>query len=91
MSVAARLPLAVLALSMLVACGSSAPDPQDDVAAEAKARELGRDTDETVLDDMSQTQDRARAVEDVTMDAKRNLDEAIDAQSDGASDESGGD
>ena len=91
MSVAARLALAVLALSMLVACGSSAPDPQDDVAAEAKARELGRDTDETVLDDMIQTEDRARAVEDVTMDAKRNLDEAIDAQSDGASDESGGD
>ena len=90
MSVAARLPLAAFALSMLVACGSSAPDPQDDVAAEAKARELGRDTDVTVLDDMIQTQDRARAVEDVTMDAKRNLDAEIDAQTDGASDEPGG-
>jgi hypothetical protein len=90
MSVAARLPLAVFVLSVLVACGSSAPDPQDDVAAEAKARELGRDTDETVLDDMIQTQDRARAVEDVTMDAKRNLDEAIDAQTGDAGDESGG-
>ena len=90
MSVAARLPLAAFALSMLVACGSSAPDPQDDAAGEAEARELGRDTDETVLDDMIQTEDRARAVEDVTMDAKRSLDEAIDAQTDGASDESGG-
>jgi hypothetical protein len=90
MFVAARLPLAVFVLSMLVACGSSAPDPQEDVAAEAKARELGRDTDETVLDDMIQTQDRARAVEDVTMDAKRNLDEAIDAQTGDADDESGG-
>ena len=90
MSVAARLPLAAFALSMLVACGSSTPDPQDDAASQAKARELGRDTDETVLDDMIQTQDRARAVEDVTMDAKRSLDEAIDAQTDGASDESGG-
>ena len=90
MSVVARLPLAVFALSMLVACGGSAPDPQDDAAVEAEARELGRDTDETVLDDMIQTQDRARAVEDVTMDAKRNLDEAIDAQTGDASDESGG-
>ena len=90
MSVVARLPLAVFALSMLVACGASAPDPQDDAAVAAEARELGRDTDETVLDDMIQTQDRARAVEDVTMDAKRNLDEAIDAQTGDASDESGG-
>jgi len=89
MSVAARLLIAAFALSMLVACGSSTPDPQDDAAAEAEARELGRDTDETVLDDMIQTEDRARAVEDVTMDAKRNLDQAIDAQTDGASDESG--
>jgi hypothetical protein len=38
---------------------------------------------------MIQTQDRARAVEDVTMDAKRNLDETIDAQTGDASDESG--
>ena len=90
MSVAARLPLAAFALSMLVACGSSAPDPQDEATGEAEARELGRDTDETVLDDMIQTQDRARAVEGVTMDAKRNLDEAIDAQTGDASDESGG-
>ena len=86
MSVAARLPLAAFALWMLVACGSPAPEPKDDVADEAKARELGRDTDKTVLDDMIQTQDRARAVEGVTMDAKRNLDEAIDAQTGGASD-----
>ena len=43
-----------------------------------------------MLDDMIQTQDRARAVEGVTMDAKRNLDEEIEAQTDGASDEPGG-
>ena len=90
MSVAARLPVAAIALSMLVACGSSAPDPRDEATSEAEARELGRDTDKTVLDDMIQTEDRARAVEDVTMDAKRNLDEAIDAQTGDASDESGG-
>ena len=78
---AARLPFAALALLTLVACGSSAPEPADNAADDAAARELGRDTDKTVLDDMIQTQDRARAVEDVTMDAKRNLDAAIDAQS----------
>ena len=82
---AARLALSGLVLATLVACGAPAPAPQD--KEEAKA--LGRDTDETVFDDMIQTQDRARAVEDVTMDAKRNLDETIDAQTGDASDESG--
>jgi hypothetical protein len=90
MSVAVRLPLVALALLTLVACGSPAPESQDDEADEASAQELGRDTDETVLDDMIQTEDRARAVEDVTMDAKRDLDEAIDSQTGGQSDESGG-
>jgi PBP1b-binding outer membrane lipoprotein LpoB len=85
-----RLSLAAIAALMLVACGSPAPEPKDAVADDAKARELGRDTDKTVLDDMIQTQDRARAVEGVTMDAKRNLDEAIEAQAGGASDESDG-
>ncbi len=87
MPVAARMPFAALALVTLVACGSPAPEPKDEAAEEAEARELGRDTDETVLDDMIQTQDRARAVEDVTMDAKRNLDDAIDAQTGAGSDE----
>ncbi len=91
MFVAARLPLAAFALSLLVACGSSTPEPRDDAAEEAEASELGRDADETVLDDMIQTQDKARAVEDVTMDANRNLDEAIDAQTGDAGDESGHD
>lgn len=90
MFVAARLLFATFALSTLVACGSSTPEPGDDAADEVEAREMGRDTDETVLDDMIQTQDRARAVEGVTMDAKRDLDEAIDAQTGGANDESGG-
>jgi hypothetical protein len=90
MSVVARLPLVALALSTLVACWSPAPEPKDDAADEQEAQALGRDTDATVLDDMIQTEDKARAVEGVTMDAKRNLDEAIDAQTGGASDESGG-
>ena len=89
MIAATRVSFAAIASLLLVACGSPAPDPQDAAADEAEARELGRDTDKTVLDDMIQTQDRARAVEGVTMDAKRNLDEAIDAQTGGTSDESG--
>lgn len=69
---AARLTLSALLLAMLAACG--VPGPQDD---KEEAREKGRDTDETVFDDMIQTQDRARAVEDVTLGHKQALDEAI--------------
>jgi hypothetical protein len=90
MTVIARLILTGLALSTLVACGSPAPEPGADADDKARAEALGRDTDETVLDDMIQTQDRARAVEGVTMDAKRNLDAAIDAQTGAASEESSG-
>ena len=48
------------------------------------AEALGRDTDETVLDDMIQTQDRARAVEDLTLGRKGEMDAAIE-QSEGGS------
>jgi hypothetical protein len=82
----AKVSFTACVLLTLVACGSPAPAPKDVAAEDAKARELGRDTDKTVLDDMIQTQDRARAVEGVTMDAKRNLDEAIDTQTGGAGD-----
>jgi hypothetical protein len=71
MRIAARLTLSALLLAMLAACG--VPAPQDKEEARAK----GRDTDETVFDDMIQTQDRARAVEDVTRGHKEALDEAI--------------
>ena len=70
---AARLTLSALLLAMLVACG--APAPQDKEEARAK----GRDTDETVFDDMIQTQDKARAVDDLSMQHKADLDAAIDA------------
>lgn len=72
----ARLTLSALLLAMLAACGAPAPQPQD----EAAAREKGRDTDETVFDDMVQTQDRARAVEGVTLGHKADMDAAIDQQ-----------
>ena len=75
---AARLTLSTLLLAMLAACGAPAPEPQD----KAEARELGRDTDETVFDDMIQTQDRARGVEDLTLGRKADMDAAIE-QSEG--------
>ncbi len=47
-----------------------------------------RDTDETVFDDMIQTQDRARAVEDVTLGRKAEMDAAIEqSEGDAAPDE----
>ena len=72
---AARLTLSALLLAMIAACGAPAPAPQDKEEARAK----GRDTDETVFDDLIQTQDKARAVEDVSMQHKPDLDAAIDA------------
>ena len=47
-----------LVLAVLAACGGPQA-PQDEAEAEAK----GRDTDETVFDDMIQTEDKARGVE----------------------------
>lgn len=66
------LSLAALALAgcVLAACGSSqAPEPPP--------------VKDTVFGDMEATKDRARAVEDITMQQKKSLDEAIDAQSNG--------
>jgi hypothetical protein len=62
-----------LLFAILAACGEPAP-PQD----KEEARERGRDTDETVFDDMLQTQDKARAVEDVTLGRKDDLDAALE-------------
>ena len=73
----ARLTLSSLMLTCLVACGNG--EPQDKEEARAK----GRDTDETVFDDMIQTQDKARAVEDLTPGRKGDMDAAIE-QSEGA-------
>ncbi|MEQ1580392.1 MAG: hypothetical protein ABL964_07365 [Steroidobacteraceae bacterium] len=66
----------LLALAMagclgLSACGSSDPPAPPPVK-------------DTVFGDMEATKDRARAVEDVTMQQKKSLDEAIDSQSNGA-------
>jgi predicted small lipoprotein YifL len=71
---AARLACVALSLLALTACGSNAPEPPKD---KAKEQALGRDTDATVLDDMIQTQDRARAVENLTLGRKDDLDQAM--------------
>jgi hypothetical protein len=75
----ARLLLAGLVLLTIAGCGG-APEPE----GQPDAKKHGRETDETVFDDMIKTQDRARAVEDVTMKAKAATDAAI-AQSEGES------
>jgi hypothetical protein len=88
MNAAIRSSLAALALCMLAACGGGSSTADEDSAQaaedEAAAEDLGRDTDKTVVDDMIQTQDRARAVEGVTLGQKQHLDEAIEASSDDA-------
>mgnify|MGYP006379861519 FL=1 len=82
---AARLTLTALALATLAACGSPTPhESKDKAQAREEARAKGRDTDETVFDDMIQTQDRARAVEDLTLGRKGEMDAAIE-QSEGES------
>jgi len=73
----ARLTLSSLMLTCLVACGNGEPQNKEE------ARAKGRDTDETVFDDMIQTQDKARAVEDLTLGRKGDMDAAIE-QSEGA-------
>jgi hypothetical protein len=79
MRLSARLTLTGFVLASLVACSAPAPEPQD----EEEARELGRDTDETVFDDMIDTQDRARAVEDLSYQYKSDLDATIERQESG--------
>jgi hypothetical protein len=81
MPAVARLPLALLASLLLAACGSPPPETATDPApAEAGQRVLDSGQDATVFDDMLQTQDKARAVEGLTLGRKDELDQALDAQ-----------
>jgi hypothetical protein len=75
----ARPAISGLVLLCLAACGG-APDPQDGPAAGERAP----DAEETVFDDMIQTQDKARAVEGVTLGHKSDLDAAIEESSGGS-------
>ncbi len=81
MTAVVRSSLAAFALLLLAACGGpSAREPASANEADEKAaaKALGRDTDATVLDDMIQTQDRARAVEGVVLGHKDDLDKALE-------------
>ena len=69
--------LSLLAVCFVALSGCSPPPPQD----KEEAKELGRDTDDTVFDDMIQTEDRARGVEDTVMQQKQDADQAIDQMS----------
>mgnify|MGYP003553596744 FL=1 len=71
--------IAGLALSGLVLLGLAACGGKREPQGEEAARELGRDTDKTVFDDMIQTQDKARAVEGVTLGHKADLVAAIES------------
>jgi len=81
MPAVARLTIVLFASLTLAACGSPPPEPAvDKAAADAEKRSLGRDTDATVFDDMIQTQDKARAVEGLTLGRKGDLDQALEDQ-----------
>ena len=82
----ARVAAAGLALTWLVACGSSIPDQAADQqdaapAPDAKARQGTKD--ETVFDDLIRTEDKARSVEGTVMKSKANTDAAIEAAAGG--------
>ena len=64
---------------MVALAGCGAP-PADEQEAEVAPDPDSQRAEKTVFDDMIQTEDRARAVEGVTMGAKANLDKAIDAE-----------
>jgi hypothetical protein len=70
-----------MSLLALAACGGAAPEPHQD---KQQAEALGRDTDATVLDDMIQTQDRARAVEDLSLGRDDAIDQALEQAVDDA-------
>lgn len=80
MTAVVRSSLAAFAVLLLAACGGpSEREPVSETEVdEAEAQALGRDTDATVFDDMIQTQDRARAVEGVTLGRKDDLEQALE-------------
>jgi len=81
----ARLAFTGLALTSLVACGAPTPRPREKADSQPEAHAPGRGTEETVFDDLIKTEDRARAVEGVTQDAKAATDKAIAASEGGGS------
>ena len=76
------LTLTAFALAALLGCGGSPPDEE----AQAEPEPGSQEAEETVFDDMIQTQDRARAVDDVLQQSKQDLDTAIDHAEDSTPD-----
>jgi hypothetical protein len=74
---------AALVCMLVAACSAPAPDPAQQKKDEEQAKALGRDTDKTVFDDMIKTEDKARAVEGVTLGHKADLDKALEQQESG--------
>lgn len=81
----ARLTVAALALTGLVACGSSEPPADEQADAAPDVHERQGTADETVFDDMIRTEDKARSVEGTIMQGKANTDAAIEAAEGGGS------
>lgn len=63
--------ISILLLLLMVACGSS-----ENTGTEATEAEETQDT-ETVFDPLLETIDKAKAVEDIVMQQKRQMDEAL--------------
>jgi len=80
MNARAGLAAVALVLAWLVACGAPTPHaPQDGQAEPSAAASDANANEQTVFDDLIQTQDRARAVEGVVLDGKARTDAAIEA------------
>jgi len=80
---AQRMPTLVALCMLVTACSAPAPDPAQQKKDDEQAKALGRDTDKTVFDDMIKTEDKARAVEGVTLGHKAELDKALEQQESG--------
>jgi hypothetical protein len=80
MTVQTRFSLLALVAALLLGCSPPPPQGKED------AKAAGRDTEKTVFDDLIQTEDRARGVEDTLMKQKADTDASIDAMSGAAPD-----
>jgi hypothetical protein len=78
--------LAALGLLAVGGCGGGNDTADADADADAEAEDAAAATaaDETVFDDMLETQDRARAVEDLNDQRRELLESALESEEDAA-------
>jgi hypothetical protein len=76
--------LAALGLLAVGGCGGGNDAADADADAEAEDAAAATATDETVFDDMLETQDRARAVEDLNDQRRELLESALESEEDAA-------